>query len=186
MISTTSRFRILAKCNFRCAYCGAPSSDARLEIDHVVPRAKGGTDDESNLTAACFTCNRGKRDHLIEDIVVGNTHKKRKKPTFKPHVKKAPGFLQWLRKQTWRDDPVGDLARDIRLENDVPQTCKRLVISRYLAFRGRHVLHALYTAWREYCGSKLTRDAMRKLRLTLHEGYGFNYTNRGFTMKVDK
>jgi 5-methylcytosine-specific restriction endonuclease McrA len=31
-----------------------------LEIDHVVPKSRGGTDAESNLVAACEDCNRGK------------------------------------------------------------------------------------------------------------------------------
>lgn len=34
--------------------------DIVLEIDHVVPRSKGGTDDPSNLVTACLDCNRGK------------------------------------------------------------------------------------------------------------------------------
>jgi 5-methylcytosine-specific restriction endonuclease McrA len=33
-----------------------------LEIDHRIPRAKGGSDDPSNLWTLCFDCNRGKSD----------------------------------------------------------------------------------------------------------------------------
>jgi hypothetical protein len=35
---------------------------ARLEIDHIVPLAKGGTDEESNLWLACPVCNGHKSD----------------------------------------------------------------------------------------------------------------------------
>ena len=34
--------------------------DLVLEVDHVVPRSEGGTDDESNLVTTCRDCNRGK------------------------------------------------------------------------------------------------------------------------------
>jgi hypothetical protein len=40
--------------NYTCQYCGAPA----VEPDHVVPRSLGGSDDPSNLVAACFDCNR--------------------------------------------------------------------------------------------------------------------------------
>jgi hypothetical protein len=33
-----------------------------LEVDHIVPRNQGGSDDLSNLQALCFRCNAGKRD----------------------------------------------------------------------------------------------------------------------------
>lgn len=35
---------------------------ARLEIEHIVPRSKGGSDDESNLWLSCPLCNRFKSD----------------------------------------------------------------------------------------------------------------------------
>ena len=33
-----------------------------LEVDHILPRNHGGSDDLSNLQALCFRCNAGKRD----------------------------------------------------------------------------------------------------------------------------
>jgi len=41
-----------------CSYCGAPAQGA----DHVIPKARGGTDDVANLTPACTACNSAKRD----------------------------------------------------------------------------------------------------------------------------
>ena len=37
-----------------------------LEIDHVIPVARGGSDDDDNLTATCSDCNLGKADRLLE------------------------------------------------------------------------------------------------------------------------
>ena len=49
---------LLEKWGRRCAYCGR--SDVPLEIDHIVPRSRGGTDRVSNLTLACRECNQKK------------------------------------------------------------------------------------------------------------------------------
>src|SRR5215472_13633050 len=49
---------LLEKWNRRCAYCGA--SNVPLQIEHVLPRSRGGTDRASNLTLACEPCNTAK------------------------------------------------------------------------------------------------------------------------------
>lgn len=65
----TQRFRIFNRDGFRCKYCGRRGSDeaVQLEVDHVVPRSRGGLDEDSNLVTSCFDCNRGKRDTMIVD-----------------------------------------------------------------------------------------------------------------------
>jgi hypothetical protein len=55
------RYEILRRDNHACRYCGAPAApDTPLTVDHVVPVALGGSDDPSNLVAACRDCNSGK------------------------------------------------------------------------------------------------------------------------------
>jgi HNH endonuclease len=57
----SQRFAIIRRDGYRCRMCGAQSEDgAQLEVDHKIPRARGGTNDPSNLWTLCFTCNRGK------------------------------------------------------------------------------------------------------------------------------
>jgi len=48
----------------RCGYCLSPQHlvMARLEIEHIIPISKGGSDEESNLWLACPLCNRYKGD----------------------------------------------------------------------------------------------------------------------------
>ena len=64
-MSNSRRFRILQRDNFKCAYCGKVVSEAELEVDHIMPRSKGGSNEETNLITACFECNRGKRDKVL-------------------------------------------------------------------------------------------------------------------------
>ncbi len=54
------RFEVLKRDGFRCRYCGTTSMETMLHVDHVVPVVDGGTDDPTNLAAACAACNGGK------------------------------------------------------------------------------------------------------------------------------
>lgn len=60
------RFDILRRDGFRCRYCGKQAAEAELHVDHLRPRAEGGTDHPSNLVTACADCNGGKRAKLVE------------------------------------------------------------------------------------------------------------------------
>lgn len=66
LITDELRMLVLKEGNFRCAICGATAEDGvRLEVDHIIPIAKGGTSDKSNLQVLCHRCNKGKSDNLI-------------------------------------------------------------------------------------------------------------------------
>lgn len=62
-ISAAIRFKVLKRDKFTCQYCGR--SGIELEIDHIVPVSKGGTNDIGNLITACKECNRGKSDTSV-------------------------------------------------------------------------------------------------------------------------
>lgn len=59
-VGSRLRFEIFKRDGFKCRYCGRPSAEEPLTIDHLVAVANGGTNDPSNLLSACATCNRGK------------------------------------------------------------------------------------------------------------------------------
>lgn len=42
----------------RCSYCGC--TEGPFDLDHIFPVSKGGSNDPSNLTLACQSCNRSK------------------------------------------------------------------------------------------------------------------------------
>ena len=68
-LSKKLRFEVFKRDKFTCQYCGKRPPDVVLEIDHIVPKAKGGEDNSGNLTTACFDCNRGKSDNPLGDVV---------------------------------------------------------------------------------------------------------------------
>ncbi|NLV77774.1 MAG: HNH endonuclease [Rhodococcus sp.] len=47
-----------------CHYCGGMFP---VEVDHVVPWSRGGSDDLENLVPACYPCNRDKADLTVEE-----------------------------------------------------------------------------------------------------------------------
>lgn len=62
------RFKLLEKYNFTCQYCGRKSPNVKLEIDHIIPKSKGGTNNETNLIVACHDCNMGKLDKILTEF----------------------------------------------------------------------------------------------------------------------
>jgi len=65
MVSKKLRFMILERDKYRCRICGKSANETKLEVDHKVPVAKGGTDSLDNLWTLCIDCNRGKSDLSI-------------------------------------------------------------------------------------------------------------------------
>lgn len=54
---------IFQKCSGKCHYCGTVLTlDGAWHIEHMMPRALDGTDDITNLVAACVPCNLAKSD----------------------------------------------------------------------------------------------------------------------------
>lgn len=71
-ISRRLRFEILRRDQHQCRYCGAQAPDVKLTVDHVIPVALGGSDDPSNLVAACRDCNAGKSSSSPDAAVVAD------------------------------------------------------------------------------------------------------------------
>lgn len=63
-ISTAAKKRIRNRAGNRCGYCLTQQEYLpwALEFEHVIPKAKGGSDDEDNIWLACRSCNLYKAD----------------------------------------------------------------------------------------------------------------------------
>lgn len=76
-----NRRAVFARDNHRCQYCGVGAEN----IDHVVPRSRGGQHAWDNVVASCRPCNARKGDRLLEDT----TMSLRRRPT-------EPRALTWV------------------------------------------------------------------------------------------
>ncbi len=76
-----NRRAVFARDGHRCQYCSAAAEN----IDHVIPRSKGGPHVWDNVVAACRPCNARKGDSMLEstNMVL------RKRPV-------APHTLTWM------------------------------------------------------------------------------------------
>ena len=76
-----NRRAVFARDGGRCQYCGATAEN----IDHVIPRSRGGEHVWENVVAACRPCNSRKEDRSVHDagLVL------RRRPT-------APKELTWI------------------------------------------------------------------------------------------
>lgn len=92
-IPEARRRRVRKTAGNRCGYCLSPQHLVLvpLEIEHIIPLSKGGTNDESNLWLACANCNRhkGSRTTAIDsdsgEVV----------SLFNPRLEKWDEHFQW-------------------------------------------------------------------------------------------
>jgi hypothetical protein len=73
-VSEADRQRIFDRDGRACVECGATD---RLSLDHIVPRSKGGTDDDDNLRTLCVRCNSSKSNRDAR-VNVGSTSGQRR------------------------------------------------------------------------------------------------------------
>ena len=65
-VAPGTREAVFRRDGYRCQMCGASRDNgAELELDHITPVAKGGTNDIDNLQTLCKECNRNKADLIL-------------------------------------------------------------------------------------------------------------------------
>jgi ATP adenylyltransferase len=67
-VSGTIRYEVLRNAKNRCELCGISTDVKAIEVDHIMPRIRGGSNDISNLQALCYSCNAMKRDRDDTDF----------------------------------------------------------------------------------------------------------------------
>lgn len=92
-VSIALRPKILDAAKKRCGYCLSPQHllMARLEIEHIIPVAKGGSHEESNLWLACPICNAHKADKITAVDPITNSIVS----LFNPRTQNWSEHFQW-------------------------------------------------------------------------------------------
>ena len=76
-LTSQADHKLRAEAGHRCGYCLSPQHlvFATLEIEHMLPIARGGSDDISNLWLCCSICNGHKSDKVDGyDAISGERH----------------------------------------------------------------------------------------------------------------
>ena len=120
---------LLEKYNRICQYCGA--KDIPLEIEHIVPRSKGGSNRVSNLTLSCRCCNTKKGNQTIAEFlknkpeVLNKVLANAKKPLRDAAAVNSTRWALFRRLQQTRLDlevGSGGLTKFNRTRQDIPKT----------------------------------------------------------------
>ena len=61
-----NKMRLVMSDSRECAYCGL--EEVPLEIDHIIPKSRGGANRLKNLALSCKECNSAKADKLPHEI----------------------------------------------------------------------------------------------------------------------
>ncbi len=67
---------LLEKWGRTCAYCG--KTGVPLQVEHIIPRSRGGSDRVSNLTLSCERCNQDKGDRTAAEFGHPEVHRQAK------------------------------------------------------------------------------------------------------------
>lgn len=106
------RFEVYKRDSFTCQYCGRKAPDVELEIDHIKPVAKGGTNDIMNLVTSCYECNRGKSDkELTDNSVVEKQRSQLEK--LQARNEQLEMMLQWREELTNIEDKECNAVYDL-------------------------------------------------------------------------
>jgi 5-methylcytosine-specific restriction endonuclease McrA len=62
-----TRHNVFARDRWRCAYCGERKPTEQLDLDHVIPRSRGGEHEWTNVVSSCRPCNLRKADRLPDE-----------------------------------------------------------------------------------------------------------------------
>jgi len=92
-----SRYNIFARDKNTCQYCGIVYPRIDLNLDHVIPRSKGGMSTWENVVASCIDCNRKKGGRTPEQARM-KLIKKPSKPNWTASLRfslKALKYNEW-------------------------------------------------------------------------------------------
>ncbi len=120
-ISKKVRFEVFKRDRFTCQYCGRKAPDILLQLDHIEPVAKGGTDDIINLVTSCFDCNMGKRDKKLDDN--SEIEKQRKQlELLEERREQIELMLEWRKSLSTLHDKTVDIVKEYAEKKICPFT----------------------------------------------------------------
>ena len=96
-----SRQNIFARDNFTCQYCGNEYDSRKLNLDHVVPRDKGGRTSWENVVCSCIRCNTRKANKLPADANMFPMREPRP-PKWRPFFSAANSEISRFFHDSWR------------------------------------------------------------------------------------
>jgi 5-methylcytosine-specific restriction endonuclease McrA len=114
---------LLEKWGRKCAYCGV--ENVPLEIEHIVPKSRGGSNRVSNLTIACNPCNVAKNSQTAAEFGHPGIQAKAKKPLKDAAAVNATRWTLWRELEATRlpvEAGTGGQTKFNRRKQNYPKT----------------------------------------------------------------
>jgi 5-methylcytosine-specific restriction endonuclease McrA len=89
-----NRLNIFARDNNTCQYCGEKLPKSRLNIDHIIPRSRGGKSTWENVVCCCISCNRKKGGRTPNEAKM-RLIKNPQRPKYTPLLKNIQ-YKEWM------------------------------------------------------------------------------------------
>ncbi len=85
-----TRENLFERDNYRCQYCGNGFDAAQLNLDHVIPRDRGGRSSWENIVTSCIKCNSRKANRLPHQASM-HLIRKPERPRWRPFISSLIG-----------------------------------------------------------------------------------------------
>ena len=89
-----TRHNVFLRDKFTCQYCGDSFAERELNLDHVIPRDKGGQTTWENIVTSCIRCNTRKANKLVHEVNM--------------RLRRKPATPRWRPLFGMRSDTPGD------------------------------------------------------------------------------
>lgn len=85
-----SRETLFKRDHYRCQYCGNNYADSHLNMDHVIPKDRGGRTSWENIVTSCMKCNTHKANRLPHQADM-HLIRKPERPKWRPFISSLIG-----------------------------------------------------------------------------------------------
>ena len=96
-----TRQNVFERDEFHCQYCGNHFDTRELNLDHVIPRDKGGKNSWENIVTSCIRCNTRKANKLPHEANMF-PRKEPKAPRWRPFMCLAEKAARRKGRNSWR------------------------------------------------------------------------------------
>lgn len=114
---------LLEKWGRKCAYCG--KEDVQLEVEHIIPKSRGGSNRISNLTLACRSCNLKKDNLTAKEFGYPEIQKQAKQPLRDAAMMNATRWKLYNQLKQFKlpvESTTGARTKKQRIEQKLPKT----------------------------------------------------------------
>lgn len=120
---------------YTCVHCGRRFRKGSIDIDHIIPKSKGGTNNPENLQCLCIHCNRSKKDstdRTKEDLKKrkGSLGQHRREEILKPKLQEKRAEVNKLKRRLTDSDLVklmnkAQKSKDMEIYHELRKEAKR-------------------------------------------------------------